>query len=119
MYNYDITLYTDDAVISVTQERCMHEALLVLSAWCVTNSLTDNESNTKWMLFHFVDHINPVFKLNGVVIERVKEFKYLGLTIDPDMKFVSHRKNVSNNLRNKIHQLTKIRSFVEKDIALR
>ena len=35
LYNFDITLYTDDAVISVTQENCMHEALLALSSWCI------------------------------------------------------------------------------------
>ena len=118
LYNYDITLYADDAVISVTQEKNMHEALVALSSWCIINSLTINEKKTKWMLFHNVAHLNPVFKLNGVIIERVYDFQYLGLVIDHDMKFLTHRKNVNTNLRNKVHQLANVRTFIDEDIAL-
>ena len=70
------------------------------------------------MLFHNVNHVNPVFELNGIAIERVYDFQYLGLVIDPDMKFITHRKNVCTNLRHKVHQLADVRTFVSKDIAL-
>ena len=94
LYNYDKTLYADDTVISVTNEL------------------------SKWMLFHNVNLENPVFRLNGVIIERVMNFQYLGLTINPALRFISHRKNVSNNLRNKVHQMANIMTFVDEDAAL-
>ena len=118
LYNYDITLYADDAVISVTDINCMHNALTALSSWCITNSLTINEKKTKWMMFNGLNNVNPVLQLNGVVIERVTEFQYLGLCIDPSLKFIQHRKNVSCNLRNKVHQLANIRNFVNIPTAL-
>ena len=70
LYNYDNTLYVDDAVISVTDIDCMHAALQALSSWCVTNSLTINEKKTKWMMFNNINNIDPVFRLNNVIIER-------------------------------------------------
>ena len=49
---FDITLYADDAVITCTSKAEMNNALVNISAWCVRNSLTNNETKTKRMLFN-------------------------------------------------------------------
>ena len=41
--NFDITLYADDAVISVNTPGKMQTCLDTLSMWCKKNSLTINE----------------------------------------------------------------------------
>ena len=83
-----ITLYADDAVIMVSDPKAMSIILGKLSSWCMENSLTINETKTKWMLFHGKKNDNTVFKLNNIVLERVYTFKYLGVTIGPEFKFV-------------------------------
>ena len=97
IYDFNITLYADDAVISITAPERMHELLPVLSKWCINNSLTVNEKKTKWMVFN-VNNDNPVFTLNNTVLERVYTFPYLGLTLDPNLKFIDPRKGVVTNI---------------------
>ena len=53
--NFDITLYADDAVISVTNHIKMQECLDKISKWCIDNSLTVNEKKTKWMMFNDIE----------------------------------------------------------------
>ena len=116
--DYDITLYADDAVLSVTHPDKMNECLALVSDWCTQNSLTVNEKKTKWMLFNGRHMQNPKIVFNNVEIERVYTFPYLGITLDPDLKFVEHRKIVVRNIRHKVHQLVKVRNYVDESTAL-
>ena len=116
--DFNITLYADDAVISVHDHVKMQSCLNSLSAWCKKNSLTVNEKKTKWMLYNNINNLDPVFTLNNVVIERVYTFQYLGLTLDPELKFVAHRQNAMANVRHKINQLVKVRAHVDRNTAL-
>ena len=56
--------------------------------------------------------------MNNVILERVYEFKYLGLLLEPSLTFVNHRKNVYNNIKYKLHQLAKVRDHIDTDTAL-
>ena len=118
IYDYDITLYADDAVISVTEPNRMHEALLCISEWCILNSLTVNAKKTKWMLFNNIYNIDPVFRLNNVILERVYSFPYLGLTLDPELKFVQHRNITTKNVRYKVVQSSRAKRYVDEPAAL-
>ena len=98
----DITLYADDAVISVSSPEIMHEVLPLLSNWCVKHSLTVNEKKTKWMGFNCIfNNVNPapMFMLNNNILEQVSSFPYLGLILDPELKFIEHRKSTVSNIR--------------------
>ena len=111
-------MYADDAVISVTEPIRMHEALQCISQWCLTNCLTVNEKKTKWMLFNNLQNDNPVFTLNNVILERVYTFPYLGLTLDPELKFIQHRLNVMRSIRTKIIQAARTKIFIDEPTAL-
>ena len=54
------------------------------------------------MLFHFrqrnIDHLVPTLEINGHVIERVKEFDFLGLTIDEHLNWNAHVQKISNKI---------------------
>ena len=60
----------------------------------------------------------PIFVLNNVILEQVDVFPYLGLSLDPQLKFITHRKNTVNNIRHEIVQLGRVRNYVEEDTAL-
>ena len=113
-----ITLYADDAVISLSCPIKMQHAINLISKWCINNCLTINEQKTKWMYFNNFQRKNPMFILNGSTLERVETFTYLGLTLDPELKFVQHRANTVRNIRNKIVQTARARVFVDIPTAL-
>ena len=111
-------MYADDAVISVNTPGKMQSCLNTLATWCKKNSLTVNEKKTKWMFYNNIENVNPVFTLNNVVLERVYSFQYLGVTLDPALKFIEHRKNVVANVRHKLNQLAKVRYHTDTETAL-
>ena len=113
--DFDITLYADDAVITCTSKPAMDNALVNISNWCLRNSLTINESKTKWMLFNGEKNDHSVLILNNVPLERVNCFPYLGLNLDIDMKFVQHRRNTVNNTRHRVSQLARTRHYSDID----
>ena len=51
-------------------------------------------------------------------MERVEQYKYLGLTIDSQLTFQTHRDNLINNVNYKISFFKKIRKFVTTEAAL-
>ena len=54
--HFNITLYADDATISVTDPNLMNQNLTLLSDWCIKNSLTVNEKKDQ------MDAISIIFK---------------------------------------------------------
>ena len=118
IYDFDITLYADDAVISLSCPIRMQHAINLISQWCVRNCLTVNEKKTKWMFYNNFQRINPIFTLNGAILEKVDSFTYLGLTLDPELKFIQHRVNTVRNIRNKIVQSARARVFINIPTSL-
>ena len=119
VYDFDITLYADDAVITVTEPERMQLALNNIATWCCTNSLTVNEKKTKWMMFNNPkNYVPPIFTLNNVVLDNVKTFPYLGLTLDSELKFIEHRANTTKSIRHKIYQLSRVRNYIDEITAL-
>ena len=56
--------------------------------------------------------------MNNNVLEQVSNFPYLGLILDPELKFVEHRKATVNNVRSRLHQHIRVRGYVEDVVAL-
>ena len=67
--------------------------------WLALNKLSLNAKKTKMMLFHFkqksITNTIPKLKINNVDIERVKDFNFLGLTIDEHMTWKAHAQKVA------------------------
>ena len=59
-----------------------------------------------------------IFALGQEKLERVEQYKYLGLTIDSQLTFQTHRDNLINNFNYKISFFKKIRKFVTTEAAL-
>ena len=112
-------LYADDAVISSTDINCLISSVKNISKWCAKNLLTINKEKTKWMSIGLNDPplLSPT--IENTVIERVCEFKYLGILIDENLNFRKHEDNVYYNVVNKIHQFADIRKYLDVIDAVR
>ena len=79
----------DEIQISVTTE------LQKIFKWLDVNKLCLNTAKSKYMLFHMPQKILPElsFSFNGIPIKNVKEFNFLGLIIDSNLKVLNRSNN--------------------------
>ena len=70
--------------------------------WCIANKLTINDDKTKFMLYHTINKPVPKkcvsIKTNVMDIERVDNFKYLGIYLDEILHWNKHVEYVCNPL---------------------
>ena len=84
--NINALAYADDIVLISKSKEGLQKALHIVEAYCEKWRLKINHSKTKTMVFSRGNRIiNEKFTINGIALENVKEFKYLGITI--------HKKN--------------------------
>ncbi len=80
------------------------------SEWFNRNKLSLNLSKTKFMLFTNQKCFDNVcLILNGITIERVSEFRFLGVLIDEKFKWKSHIAYVRNKMCKNIAVLSKVK----------
>ena len=69
--------------------------------WCIVNKLTINDDKTKFMLFYTINKPAPKnfvsIKTNVMDIERVDNFKYLGIYLDEILHWNKHVEYVCNS----------------------
>ena len=79
----------------------LNQHMKTFYTWCVANKLTLNFTKTKAMIFTPIK-INPAqlisITINGIAIEYVDDYKYLGLTIDKNLNFKNHIAGVNRKL---------------------
>ena len=92
-----VDMYADDTLIYVSHnnvdliEKYLNEDLECLTKWLENNRMKANVNKTKVMLLGTpnrtsqVNHIKVV--MNGIDVENVDCFKYLGVTIDANLKW--------------------------------
>uniref|UniRef100_A0A8C2EK04 Reverse transcriptase domain-containing protein n=1 Tax=Cyprinus carpio TaxID=7962 RepID=A0A8C2EK04_CYPCA len=112
--NQDVNLhfYADDTVMYCGAPSKQQALIKLQAAFDVFQSrlhtlkLVLNADKTKIMLFSSskkaVDNFIPLQTLQGNVIELVKEYKYLGITIDDKLSFGSHITNLTKQLKIKL-----------------
>ena len=88
--------------------------------WCNDNLLTINCKKSQWMKTNIIHKdVDPGlnFTLGNVNLDNVNEYKYLGLTVDTCLQFVTHRDILINRVNLKIVFFRKIRKFITTDAA--
>ena len=100
IYADDICLKYEDINPNIIIKH-MESDLKKLNDWFITNKLSLNIKKTKCMFIcpkHLKnDQITPP-KLNNIHIELVNEYKYLGLYIDSDLKWIAHINHVKSKI---------------------
>jgi len=120
----DVVQYADDTVLMCSgqnlDELCVkaNNALQVFSDWCCFNKLALNVNKTKYILFTpFLHPVNPVLLIGGTPLERVAEYKYLGVTIDEKLKFSTHISILKTKLSKLCGITYKLGRYLTFDIA--
>ena len=97
--------YADDGVFYVSHQNfdlCIgkvNELINELSIWLYNNKLIANLEKTKIMFFspRKID-VLPDIQFNGVTLEWVKAFRYLGVIIDDNLSFTLHAQHINMRL---------------------
>ena len=101
-------------------ENAINSELEKVVEWLALNKLSLNAKKTKMMLFHYkqrnVKNAIPKLKINGITIERVKEFNFLGLTIDENMTWKAHAQKIANKISQVIGTLKRLKHFLPPNI---
>ena len=96
-----------------TIERQLQQVLNNLSKWSSENGFKFSKTKTKCM--HFCQsrklHLNPELTLDGVQIEVVPEFKFLGLLFDSKLSFIPHINYLSNKCHKALNLLRVVSSM--------
>ena len=123
-----VLLYADDTVLYRQIDRAKKAAdttklqsdLNHLSNWCRVNKLTINTSKTKAMYFPSISnyHTQPTLKLNGMELQPVKSYKYLGVEVDSELSSKAQLANTYKKATNKLYLLRCIRPYLTIKAAL-
>ena len=57
-------------------------------------------------------------QLGNIPLQRVNSYKYLGFTLDPQLKLDRHVQNTVNIVSGKLYQFRRMRSFLNEEAAL-
>ena len=95
----------------------MNKEIKKITDWLAVNKLSLNASKTKFMVFHyyqkvFADKDVPQLKIGNIDIERVKEFNFLGLSINENLTWSSHAKKISNKISRTIGIMNRLKRFL-------
>ena len=110
--------YAHYTVLFHTDKIVLQNMLTITNDWCMSNLLSVNCKKSQWMSTSFKNSKKQYvsFKLGNAVLERVFEYKYLGLIMD--LSFQSHREKLKNRIYLKISFFRKIRKFVNVEAAV-
>uniref|UniRef100_A0A9J8B5F0 Reverse transcriptase domain-containing protein n=1 Tax=Cyprinus carpio carpio TaxID=630221 RepID=A0A9J8B5F0_CYPCA len=102
-----IIKFADDTtligLISDNNETAYREEVQHLATWCADNNLLLNTSKTKELIVNFRKKKGSTpdpIHINGMVVERVSSFKFLGTTISEDLSWTTN----TSSLVKKAHQ---------------
>ena len=132
--NFISIMYADDTnllstICNFTGDTSSHSSfsdnvnkeLTKVSDWLAVNKLSLNVDKTKFMIFHTkqkqLSHEQiPNIKINNQQVERVKNFKFLGVLIDHNLTWNNHVTLISNKLSRTCGILAKLKNLLPKCI---
>ena len=118
MYADDTTLSTtidssnEDTTKNITSE--INNELSKINEWLKINKLSLDKSKTKYMISkkQRANIVKPILQIDGINIESVDHFNFLGLTLDSRMTWNNHTTNISNKCSRTIGVLNRIKHFI-------
>ena len=110
-------LYADDTLLLSESEADMQRALDATHQYCVRNNMTINASKTKFMICsRGKTRKTPTFVVNGIEIERVDTFCYLGIIFKYNNTFQSSIKNNVDKAKKALFKLEVISSKIDFEL---
>lgn len=124
------TSYADDTTLTASlndfkSENCslsssINNELSKISDWLIVNKLSLNISKTNYMLFYKPLKIVPEIQLHirSQSLKPVKEFIFLGLTIDSQLTWKPQIDKISNKISKVTGVLARFRNILPKEILI-
>ena len=106
----DTTLYYSSSDIDLLYSK-VNTDLNGLVEWFRANYLSLNTSKTHY-LFLTPNKTDPLQNINGDIIQRTKSCKFLGITIDDQLKWGDHIANVHSKLSKSLYILNRCKHYV-------
>ena len=106
-----------DDITTDSDSDAINQELTAISNWFSVNRLSLNASKTKFLVFHNYQKImcdDEIIKLiiNDSVIERVREFNFLGLTINETLNWNSHCSNIANKISRTLGVMNRLKRYL-------
>ena len=119
MYADDTTIYFNlEDFDNLTKETNINRELKKANIWLKLNKLSLNTQKTKLMLFHrkqkHLDKINVV--INGIKINNVTAFNFLGIMLDENLSWKSHIELVGNKISKVTGILYKLKNVFHENV---
>ena len=98
-------------MISGDDESRYRSEISNLQSWCLEHNLLLNADKTKELIFNFSrksSTVQPVC-IDNKIVERVNEFKYLGVIINDELGWKSNTKLVYNKCMQRMYFLRKLK----------
>ena len=118
-YADDTVLYffESDNIKTITEN--LQKDLNSLVNYCDKNQLTINATKTKSMLYTYNDNVVlGDLKVKGKVLEEVKSYKYLGITLDSSLTFKNELGMAIKKINHKIWMLSHFRNCMDVKTAV-
>ena len=123
---FDFIIYADDTTLSsalkvITRQSdslntsyIINNELNKINDWLKTNKLSLNIKKTKYMMFHTVQRKVPVLdlRIDGINIERVSQFSFLGLTLNENLTWHDHVNKIANKISKNIGVLNRLKHYI-------
>ena len=105
--------------IDLSFENLINNELQKVYSWLAVNKLSLNICKTKFMLFHTQNtkfNYIPTLRINNIEIERVMNFKFLGLTINENLSWKPHTDKIRNKISKYGGVINRLKHFVPSNI---
>ena len=116
--NIPILKYADDtsiqALVSNDIDLCNYYSEIErFVQWCDSHYLLLNVSKTKELVFDFrkAGNFHDPIVIKGEEVERVINYKYLGVVFDENLDWVENSKKVQKKVNQRIHFMNKVSKF--------
>ena len=120
---FNILMYADDTTLfcnfdNTQNEFTINNELDNVYRWLCSNKLSLNVSKTKYMCFHTLKRkvVFPDLKINNITIDRVTDFKFLGLIISSNLKWNKHIDHISIKVSKVIGIMFRLKYIVPCDV---
>ena len=123
-----VSLYADDTANCFSDPdpnviaNTLNAELSNISNWFAHNKLSLNTTKCKFMIFCTKSQTDSckdiTIKHNGTILERLTSYKYLGIKLDPHLKFNDYIDYVRSKTIGKIRLLGQVSKFLDRATRL-
>ena len=122
---FKYTLFADDSTLSCSFSnrdegfiaRTVNSELVPVNQWLINNKIKINYSKTHFIVFTYRKSINiPLLKFGNFNITEAISTKFLGITIDKNLKFEQHISNTTKKISKSIGILYRLNSYMPQNI---